>query len=169
MREALPTLSSPVTAIPHEPGRPAGCGTLWYMAPRTHFTLRVQPATLAALERQAGRRGEPKSNYAAQLLDEAVRSADHPGVVFRDGPAGRRASLAGRRLDVWQIVETLHDNHGDAPATAAYHDLSASQVDAAIGYYADFRDEIDDLIRRNEEMAAESEAAARRRAAVLSE
>ncbi|GAC1573418.1 MAG: hypothetical protein NVS3B18_06780 [Candidatus Dormibacteria bacterium] len=139
------------------------------MAPRTHFNLRVQPATLAALERQAVRRGEPKSTYAAQLLDEAVRSADHPGIAFRDGPAGRRASLAGRRLDVWQIVETLHDNHGEAATTAAYHELSAAQIDAAIGYYADFKDEIDGLIRRNEEMAAESEAAARRRAAVLNE
>ena len=139
------------------------------MAPRTHFNLRVQPATLEALERQAGRRGEPKSNYAAQLLDEAVRAADHPGIVFRDGPAGRRAALAGRRLDVWQIVETVHDNHGDPAAAATYHELSAAQIDAAIGYYADFTAEIDEVIRRNEDLAAEAEAASRRRAAVLGE
>jgi uncharacterized protein (DUF433 family) len=142
---------------------------MWYMAPRTHFNLRIPAATLKALARQAGRRGEPKSNYAAQLLEEAVRAADHPGIVFRDGPAGRRASLAGRRLDVWQIVETLRDNHGEPAATAKYHGLSTAQIEAAIGYYADFKEEIDELIRRNEEMADEAEAASRRRAAALAE
>ena len=139
------------------------------MTPRRHFNLRIPAPTLEAIERQALRLGEPKSNYAAHLLDEAVRMADHPGIVFRDGATGRRAGLAGRRLDVTHVVETLRDNAGNPAAAAEYHDLSTAEVDAAIGYYADFKEEIDGLIRKNQELADEAEAAWRRRAAILSE
>jgi len=51
----------------------------WYkvrVAPRTHFNVRVSESTLKALEVQAGRRGEAKTNYAARLLEEAVRVQD---------------------------------------------------------------------------------------------
>jgi hypothetical protein len=39
-------------------------------------------------------RGEAKSRTAERLIDEGLRMEDHPGIVFRDGPAGRRAALA---------------------------------------------------------------------------
>jgi hypothetical protein len=31
---------------------------------------------------------------------------DHPGIVFRDGPTGRRAGLAAGP-DVWEVVSAL--------------------------------------------------------------
>ncbi len=31
---------------------------------------------------------------------------EHPGIVFRDGPTGRRAALAGGP-DVWEVIATL--------------------------------------------------------------
>ena len=41
---------------------------------------------------------------AAILLIDNMRRA--PGIVFADGPAGRRAAVGGTGLDVWEIVAT---------------------------------------------------------------
>jgi len=62
--------------------------------------------THARLEAGARQRGEPKARIAERLIDEGLRMADHPGIVFRDGPAGRRASLAADP-DIWEVIETL--------------------------------------------------------------
>lgn len=112
---------------------------------------------------QARRRGVPKTRVAEQYLEESVRMADHPGIVFRDGAGGRRAALAGHRLDVWQVVETIRQEGGDIDAAADYFGISAGLVGAAAGYYADYRDEIDGLIEENAAMARDAEAAWRRR------
>jgi uncharacterized protein (DUF433 family) len=109
----------------------------------------------------------PKTRVAEEYIEEAIRMADHPGIAFRDGPAGRRAVLAGHRLDVWQVVETVRAEGGDQQAAARYLGLSPGLVGAAISYYADYPREIDAWIERNLEEAAEAEAAWRRRQAAL--
>ncbi len=52
--------------------------------------------------------------------------------------------------------------------TAEYLQLDASQVRAAVGYYAVFQDEIDNWISRNRQEAEAAEAAWRREQALLS-
>ena len=81
---------------------------------------------------------------------------DHPGIVFRDGPAGRRAALAGGP-DVWEVIQTLQ-NTGEKGeraigATAEWGSLSPAQVRTAVRYYANHRDEVDERIRLNREEA----------------
>ncbi len=93
--------------------------------------------------------------------------AEHPGIVFREGAAGRRAALAGHRLDVWQVIETLHAEGGKIDAVAKFLALSRGLVDAALGYYADYQDEVEELIRRNAAMATDAEQAWHRRQAAL--
>ncbi len=134
---------------------------------REHFSLRLHPATLRRLIAQARRRGVPKTRVAEQYLEEAVRMADHPGIVFRDGAGGRRAALAGHRLDVWQVIETIGQESGSVEAAAEYLGISPGLLGAAVGYYADYRAEIDDWIQRNAVMAQETEEAWRRRQAAL--
>lgn len=116
------------------------------------FSIRMSPRTLARLEGDARRRGEPKARAAERLIDEGLRMADHPGLVFRDGPAGRRAGLAGGP-DVWEVIETLKgtDLHGEAAveATAQWGSLTPAQVRLAVRYYGDFREEIDERISAN--------------------
>ncbi len=116
------------------------------------FSIRMSPRTLARLEADAHRRGEPKARAAERLIDEGLRMADHPGVVFRDGPAGRRAALAGGP-DVWEVVETLKGSEmsGEAAieATAQWGGLTPAQVRLAVRYYGDFREEIDERIDAN--------------------
>jgi hypothetical protein len=50
--------------------------------------------------------GEPRSRVAERLIDEGLRMEEFPGVVFRSGPTGRRASLLGGP-DVWEVVADL--------------------------------------------------------------
>ena len=80
----------------------------------------------------------------------------HPGIVFRDGPSGRRAGLAAGP-DVWEIVGLMRDLTGSveerAERVAAQLGLAPSQVRTASRYYAEFPDEIDAEIARNDEAA----------------
>ncbi len=93
--------------------------------------------------------------------------AGHPGIVFRDGPAGRRAGLAGGP-DVWEVVEVFLAEGRDLRGTAGTLNLSPGLVDTAIGYYAEHRAEIDEWIERNRRQAEEAEAAWRKRQALSS-
>jgi uncharacterized protein (DUF433 family) len=72
------------------------------------------------------------------------RSEAHPLVRFRSGAAGRRRPyLAGTRLYIHQVIDTLHDSDGDIAATAEYFGIQVPEVRAALAYYADFEDEVE--------------------------
>ena len=124
--------------------------------------MRLGPTTLDKLERQSRQRGEPKTRLGERLLEEGLRMAEHPGVVFRDGPAGRRPALSGGP-DVWEVIETLQQVEGTGEeaivTTATWASLTPAQVRIAVRYYGDFRDEIDTWIRENREMAERERAA----------
>ena len=102
------------------------------------------------------------------LLDEGLRMQDHPGIVFRSGPAGRRPALADGP-DVWEVARVVRETReGDALAQVAeLTGLTTEQVRIAIGYYADYGAEIDAWIERVDEEADRAEAAWRRSQAVL--
>jgi uncharacterized protein (DUF433 family) len=133
------------------------------MGHKEHFTLRLRPETTQRLIRQASRFGQPKTALAERYVEEGLRMAEHPGIIFRDGPAGRRPGLAGHRLDVWEVVETVQNEDGDPQAAAAYLGVGRHLVAVALDYYADYRDEIDAWIERNAAMAEEMESDWRRR------
>lgn len=133
------------------------CSTLYYVAGgkvQKPFSIRMSTRTMARLDAGARRRGEPKSRVAERLIDEGLRMEDHPGIVFRDGPTGRRAALAGGP-DVWEVIETVRDSgltgEQAIAAAAEWGNISPAQVRVAVGYYADFREEIDVRIARNAE------------------
>lgn len=92
------------------------------------------------------------------------------GIVFRDGPAGRRAALVGGP-DVWELMFTLKTGKargGEAiTATAELLSLTDSQVRTAVRCYGAFPDEIDRRISLNTEDADEAEAAWKREQAAL--
>jgi hypothetical protein len=91
---------------------------------------------------------------AQRYIDEGMRIDGHPGIIFRDGPAGRRAVVIGGP-DVWEIVaaargcpergaeliETLMDRIG----------IPQEKIRIAIRYYAEYPDEIDNFIEMVEE------------------
>jgi len=80
-----------------------------------------------------------------------------PGIVFADGPSGRRARIAGTGLEVWEIIATYKSLGSDFERLRqAYHWLTETQLRAALGYYAAYRDEIDALVEENEAWTKES-------------
>ena len=95
---------------------------------------------------------------------------EHPGIVFRRCPHGRRAALTGDP-DVWELVATLKggEARGEEAITAAAEllNLSDSQVRSGVRYYGAFSEEIDRRIALNAEDADEAEDAWRREQAAL--
>lgn len=126
------------------------------------LSIRFDPALLARLRRVASARDTTASGLAQRLVDEGLRAQEHPGVVFRDGPSGRRAALVGGP-DVWEVAAAIKYSpaRGGAAiaAIAGEMDLSTGQVKTALGYYGDYPDEIDRQIALNEEAAEEAQAA----------
>jgi uncharacterized protein (DUF433 family) len=79
---------------------------------------------------------------AQRYVEEGLRHDCHPLVQFLDGPSGRRASLVGRGLDVWEVIATIRDNGGSARAAAEYLQVPPGVVEAAVAYYGEYREEI---------------------------
>ncbi|SRR5581483_6319947 len=127
-----------------------------------HISLQLDAETFERLAAQSRRAGQVPSQLARTFLEEGLRMEAHPGIVFRSGPAGRRAGLAGGP-DVWEVVRVYRGLDGQADAalqqTANLTGLPPEAVRAAIAYYAEYPEEIDDWIRRLDATAAEAEAA----------
>lgn len=126
------------------------------------FSIRMNARTLARLDARARRSSEPKARTAERLINEGLRMEDHPGIVFRDGPAGRRAALS-MGPDVWEVIETLRSTglSGDeaVAATAGWGNLTPVQVRAAVAYYAEYREEVDERILLNRQEAERQHSA----------
>lgn len=88
--------------------------------------------------------------------------AEHPGIVFKVGPSGRRAALA-YGPDVWEVVKFLReiDERGSLALAAAAEVFSVDvlRISAAVGYYGEHRDEIDAEIDAADEASARAERA----------
>lgn len=95
------------------------------------------------LDQRADATGETRNSLVERLLAEALRRESHPLIGFRTGAAGRREPfLLGTRLLVRQVVSQARS--GGGAAAADYLDLGEHVVAAALAYYADFADEVDD-------------------------
>ena len=135
------------------------------MAPARQFSARFNATILDRLERRGVRAGLNKSRLAERYIDEGLRMEDHPGVLFRDGPAGRRAALSGGP-DVWEVIAAVRasgfDDENALASAAEWGSLSLAQVRAAVHYYAEYPQEIDERIARNVEEADAAEQQWRR-------
>jgi hypothetical protein len=135
-----------------------------------NLTIRMDAETLARLEERRRQEGQTKSRLAQRYIAEGLAMEDHPGIVFRDGPGGRRPGLAGG-ADVWQVIGVLKgsEKRGDAAIrhAAAWLNVGFEQVRAALGYYVAHTQEIDDWIRGNDDEAEAAEAAWQREQELL--
>ena len=74
-----------------------------------------------------------------------------PGILFVDGPAGRRARIAGTGIEVREVISSFRNvGRSFARLRKAYHWLSEPQLRSALGYYAAYREEIDRELARDE-------------------
>ncbi len=119
--------------------------------------------------------GLSTSSATNLLVDESLRSHEHPSVIFRDGPAGRRARLAGGP-DVWEVVAAVASARSaepdlDAPAVLRLVEETSGVperlIRAAIDYWTAYPAEIDEWVIRAQEEAGEAEQRWRRQQQLL--
>ncbi|HXM58278.1 MAG TPA: hypothetical protein VOB72_22955 [Candidatus Dormibacteraeota bacterium] len=127
------------------------------------ISIRFEERLLARLRRRAQAiPGATPSGLAQRLVDEGLRMAEHPGIVFKDGPSGRRAAVA-LGPDVWEVIKFLReiDERGPAAVAAAADvlRLTEAQVRTAMHYHSAYSDEIDDEIAQADEESLAAEAA----------
>jgi len=85
------------------------------MSKRAATPVRFDPPVAERLASfVAANPGMSLSSAANRLVDEAMRMAEHPGVIFRSGPTGRRAALAGGP-DVWEVIRAVKSAHTTEP------------------------------------------------------
>ena len=124
-------------------------------SPTKSFSARIAAHVVDELEAQSARLGLSKSQLGERLLEEGLQMDQFPGVIFRSGPAGRRAGLAGGP-DVWEVVRDLK---GAAAARVAdpvsqVSDVSGiprAKIELALSYYAAHPDDVDERIRLADE------------------
>ena len=135
-------------------------------------SLRLPEAVRTRLDDESRRIASAPSSLAVVLIDEGLKMRRFPGIVFRDGPTGRRAGLA-TGPDVWEIVRDLKRHSagagGDPVSTVAEETgLAPELIGLAADYYATFPDEVDDRIAADVRAAEELRALADRRERMLS-
>jgi hypothetical protein len=129
--------------------------------------MRLNGSTLEQLDQRARELGITRTALADRYIEEGLRMDKHPGIVFWQRPAGRDAMLAGTRLSVRNIVEVFLDNDGSVEATAEYLDKRRHLIEVVIGYYAEYKDEVDAWIEEERRFAEREEEAWRRQRELL--
>jgi hypothetical protein len=98
--------------------------------------------------------GMSMSSAANRLVDEALRMTEHPGVIFRIGPTGRRAALIGGP-DVWEVIRAIRSANAAEPEIVNDELLSLVSnntgvtthlLSVAVRYWAAYPDEVDSEI-----------------------
>jgi hypothetical protein len=98
--------------------------------------------------------GVTRSAAAARYVDEGLRMDEHPGILFRDGPGGRRATVVGGP-DVWEVVRDVKAARAaepdliDTELTAMLEDntgVPGHMIRTALAYWSAYPDEVDALV-----------------------
>jgi hypothetical protein len=137
---------------------------------RSTTSLRLDDELRRRLAALAAGEGTSVTSLVERFLREGLAVAEHPGIVFKPGPSGRRASLAGGP-DVWEITAALRHTSGTeaerVAALAQEFGLHERQVGIALNYAAANHEEIEAWIRANDGALEEAERVARERNRLL--
>jgi hypothetical protein len=139
-------------------------------------SVRFEPRVLERLSAfVAAHREMTLSSATSRLVDEALRSREHPLITFKDGPAGRRARLVGGP-DVWEVIGAVHSVKAAEPALAGDDVLivvaETSGVPmpflrAALAYWGDYPEEVDAFLGQARAEAAQAQASWERQQELL--
>jgi uncharacterized protein (DUF433 family) len=122
-------------------------------------SYRMDPGVKARLEAQAAAEGIAERALLERLVVEGLDTLRHPGIVYRDGPTGRRAALVVGS-DVWEVISALrHTGGSDAERVAALaeqFDLHPRHIRTAIDFAAAHREDIDAQVAANDAAAEQA-------------
>lgn len=119
----------------------------------TPFSIRLRSDDDRFVNEEARRLQRSKGAIVEAYVSEAIRERRFPGIGFSGEDYRRRATVLGTGLDVWELIALLGDFE-TPEALAEEYRLTPAQIRAALAYYREYGDEIDELIargRRSEE------------------
>jgi len=120
------------------------------------LSIRLPSDLLGEIQKEARKTDRPASKVIQSVLDEGLRMRRCPGIVFTVGPAGRRATVAGTGIDVWEVVRVFKSCNSAFEALArALPQLSRPQLEAALYYYRCYPLEIDARLKYEKEATKE--------------
>lgn len=112
-------------------------------------SIRVDESVLEAVRAQAQRTGRPISRVIRDLLEMALRMQRFPGIIFIEGPAGRRAHLAGTGLDAWEVIQLLREYGAASTLREHFPRLSPMTIQIAEAYAKAYPEEIEAFLALN--------------------
>jgi len=124
--------------------------------PRVLTTMRLRQSLRRDLEATAARNRRSVADVAQELLEEALRMRQCPGIYFADEPSGRTAKIGGTGLGVWEVVRDFSKDQDADRIRGAFPQLSQAQITAARMYYARHRDEVQAKIAANDALTPET-------------
>lgn len=137
---------------------------------RITTSLRLSEQLRERLVLAAAAEGVSLTTLIERFIEEGLAVLDHPGVVFKPGPAGRRAALAGGP-DIWEVASALRHTTGTDrlvwPPSPEEFGIDERQVEIALRYAAAHRDEIEACIRANDRALEEAGRVAAERMRLL--
>ncbi len=123
-------------------------------------TIRFRTHLQAEIARIAKRTRRSFSEVTQDLLEEALRMRECPGIYFANEPAGREAKVAGTGLGVWEVVrDYLASGKSPRALRKSLPQLSEAQLKACLLYYSKYPHEIDAEIEENAALTREVMAA----------
>lgn len=133
-------------------------------------SYRLEEALKQRVAARAAAEGVTETALVSRLLDEGLKTAAHPGIVYRDGPTGRRAALAGGP-DVWEVILAVRHaaGRGEAKIAGAAEQMGMAEqrVRLAVSFASAQPDEIEERIALNEAAAERARVIAAQRERLL--
>lgn len=123
---------------------------------RVSTTMRLRRSLRRELEATAAQRQRSVAEVAQELLEEALRMRQCPGIYFADEPSGRTAKIGGTGLAVWEVLRDLPRDADPKRIRDVFPQLSQAQVTAALMYARRYPEEIEREIARNAALTPEA-------------
>jgi hypothetical protein len=131
--------------------------------------VRFPEALDQGLADYAGQTGNKKATVVVTAVREWLRMQAHPGIVFVATVGGERRAALATGPQVWTVAEAWLQHDKDERTVAGVADalgLAVAEAESALAYWADYQDEIDDLISRHHASQDEALSAWERRRAL---
>lgn len=137
---------------------------------RSTTSLRLDDDLRERLAEAAANEDTTVTALVERFIREGLALSAHPGIVFKPGPTGRRAALAGGP-DVWEIASALRHTSGSEAqriaTLAGEFGIHERQVVVALNYAAAHRGEVEARVRANDHALALADALATERERLL--
>ncbi len=120
-------------------------------------SVKISKRLVAEARALAQASGGDARDVLEELIEEGIRMRRVPGILFADGPTGRRARIAGTGIEVFEVIDVYQARGRRRAGLREWFDwLSNAQLDAAVTYYEAYPDEIDERLNVDEQAAIEA-------------